>query len=101
MPFSPDTNPNERDYFTLYLSDAGPISRARLQDYARKCERSVDDWLVDAIEWFMHECDRQFDAVAQADIPRTDTEIERPPEWRLRLADSLHTMAERVAGDEE
>lgn len=101
MPFSPNPNTNERDSFVLMLNDEGPISRARLQEYARMCDRDVDAWLVDAIVWFMHECDRQFAPCAQPDVRGEDSTRERTPEWRLRIADTLHTMAERVAGEEE
>lgn len=105
-------NPNpqaKRDWIKIYLTPGTPVSRATLQDYAACMGRSVDEWAVDALVWFEHECDRQgahpeyereFEAALA--VEKAQYEREHPtPRWRRRLAEWLMIAAEKIGEERD
>ena len=103
-------DPNaKRDFMKIYLTPGTPVSRATLQDYAGWANRNVYDWVLDAIVWFEHECDRQgahaerereFEAALA--VEKAQYEHEHPThEWRKRLAERLMILAEKIGCEED
>lgn len=89
-----------REWFEIELTPGTPYSRATIQDYARCMNRSPEDWVLDALVWFMHECDRQGAHGSQEHMyPRTERKRVAP--WRTRLADRFYGWADSLAGLED
>ena len=99
MPFKYNEKTN-REWFMIPLYMGTPISRAWIQDYARSMDKSPDDWVQDALVWFMHECDRQGAHGSPAPVKKP---VERKPipAWRIRLADRMYGWAMKLDGSEE
>ncbi len=99
MPFRYNEK-EDREWFMVPLHMGTPISRAWIQDYARSMDKSPDDWVQDALVWFMHECDRQGAHGTQDPAP---VKVERMPPalWRARLSEFLYGLADKVVGLED
>ncbi len=98
MPFKYD-KAEDQDWFCFPIHNGNPISRAWIQDYARCMNRSPDDWVIDAIVWFMHECDRQGAHGTPEEIPTNPhAGYTKTAPWRLRLSEFLYGLAEKVVG---
>lgn len=89
----------DREWIEIELHRSGPYTRATIQDYARCMNVSPDDWVHDALVWFMHECDRQGahrEATPVRKLPKKPV-----PAWRVRLADRLYGWAMKLDGTED
>ena len=99
MPFKYDKTADQ-DWLCIPIKNGNPVSRAGIQDYARCTNRSPDDWVNDALVWFMHECDRQ-GAHGSQNYLFPKVERKRVAPWRTKLADRLYGLADSVAGLED
>ena len=101
MPFKYNEK-TDKEWFMIPLHMGTPISRAWIQDYARSTDRSPDDWVQDALVWFMHECDRQGAHGKQEEIPSDPyAGCTKLSPWRIRLSEWLYGLAEAVVGFED
>ena len=85
----------DREWFEIELHNGTPFSRATIQDYARCMDKTPNDWVHDALVWFMHECDRQ-GAHGTPTPVRKPVERKPVPAWRTRLADRLYGWAMKL-----
>ena len=90
----------DREWLEIELHPDCPISRARIQDYARSTHRKPETWVSDALVWFMHECDRQ-GAHGSREYLYPKVEKKRVPLWRTQIADRLYGWADKIAGLED
>ncbi len=99
MPFQYNEK-TDKEWFMIPLHMGTPISRAWIQDYARSMDKTPDDWVQDALVWFMHECDRQG---AHGNPQPTPVKVERTPPalWRIRVSEVLYGLADKVIGLED
>lgn len=86
---------NDREWFEIELKRSGPFSRARIQDYSRAMDKTPNDWVHDALVWFMHECDRQ-GAHGTPTPVRKPVERKPIPAWKLRLSERLYGWAMKL-----
>ncbi len=99
MPFQYNEK-TDKEWFMIPLHMGTPISRAWIQDYARSMDKTPDDWVQDALVWFMHECDRQG---AHGNPQPAPVKVERTPPalWRIRVSEVLYGLADKVIGLED
>ena len=88
---------NDREWFEIELNREFPYSRAAIQDYASRMGVTPRTWVLDAIVWFMHECDRQ-GAHGSSAPTRERTERKSVPAWRVRIAERLYEAADELSG---
>ena len=98
MPFKYNEK-TDKESFVIPLKQGTPFTRARIQDYASCMDTTPDNWVQDAIVWFMHECDRQGAHGRQAAQPIDPYAgyTKRAP-WRISLSECLHGLADKVVG---
>jgi len=89
-----------REWIEIELKPGRPLSRATIQDYARCMNVEPENWVQDALVWFMHECDRQ-GAHGRLDPPKKPSERKSVPLWKRQLADRLYGWAMKLDGSEE
>ena len=98
MPFKYNEK-SDNEWFMIPLNNGTPMSRAWIQDYARSMNREPDEWVQDALVWFMHECDRQGAHGRQETKPFDPyAGYTKRAQWRIHLSERLHGLAEKVVG---
>ncbi len=98
MPFVYDKE-KDKEWFAIPLHMGTPFSRAWIQDYARSMGCSPDDWVEDALVWFMHECDRQGAHGKQEEKPFDPyAGYTKRARWRIRLSEWLIGLADKIVG---
>ena len=90
----------DREWIEIELKPGRPLSRATIQDYARCMGVKPENWVSDALVWFMHECDRQ-GAHGSPTPVKKPVERKQIPPWKIRLADRLYGWAMKLDGTEE
>ena len=91
-----------REWFEVELTPGTPYSRATIQDYARSMNVEPENWVLDALVWFMHECDRQ-GAHGNFEDRTTDYRPPRAPvaRWRVRVSEWLYGLADKINQTDE
>lgn len=90
----------DREWIEIELHPGTPISRAEIQDYARCMNVKPENWVQDALVWFMHECDRQGAHTPPTPVKKP-SEKAQVPQWKKQVADRLYGMAMRLDGTED
>lgn len=87
-----------REWVEIDLKPDTPFSRASFQDYAAWANRSPHDWLIDGLEYWMKECDRQGAHGQYVHVPAPKPVISR---WRVRLSEWLYGLADKISSKPE